>query len=142
MNILKFIRTSRNAKAPSKAHPSDSGFDLYTLEETLIPSGGTRVIGTGVKIALPTGYEAQIRPRSGISAKTNLVVMLGTIDQNFLGELGIIVKNLGSTDEVIPAGYKLAQLVPQKLPEFCLEEVSSFDTTTDRGTSGFGASGV
>lgn len=140
--ILQFKKLSPLAINPNKAYPTDSGFDLYSIEETYLEPGTTALISTGIAVKLPEGYEAVIRPRSGISAKTGLVVMLGTIDQSYLGELKIIVKNVGTAKEKIPMGYKLAQLVPQKRESVFLCEVDDFNASTDRGSSGFGSSGV
>src|SRR5699024_1322804 len=89
-----FKRLDESATIPTKAHASDSGFDLYALEDTIIEPGETVVIPTGIAVKLPAGYEAQVRPRSGVTAKTKLRVQLGTIDNEFRGELGVIVDNI------------------------------------------------
>lgn len=140
--IIKFAKLKPNAKSPTKANPTDSGFDLYTCEQLHLYPGETAIVPTGIAVELPTGYEAQVRPRSGISAKTGLLVMLGTIDNQFRGEIGIIVKNVGPEIEIFDIGAKLAQLVPVKLDEFFLEEVETVCNNTTRGASGFGSSGI
>lgn len=140
--IIKFAKTQPNAKSPTKAYATDSGFDLYTCQELHLYPGETAIIDTGIAIELPQGYEAQVRPRSGVSSKTGLIVMLGTIDQSFSGNIGIIVKNVGKNVEKAPAGFKLAQLVPMKLDEFFLDEVETVCNNTLRGSSGFGSSGT
>lgn len=141
-NIIKFKKVHKLAFAPTKAHPFDSGFDLYSDENTYVNPGNTVVIRTGIQISLPSGYEAQIRPRSGVSAKTPLLVMLGTIDNGYRGELGIIVKNVGLTAHAINVGDRIAQLVPVKIDEFFIEEVEDLDYNTNRSGNGFGSSGV
>lgn len=91
---IGFKRLSDDAILPTKAHPSDSGYDLYANEDVIIEPGDTAIVKTGIAVELPAGYEAQIRPRSGVTAKTNLRVQLGTIDNSYQGELGVIVDNI------------------------------------------------
>lgn len=141
MNFIKFKKMHKLAFTPTKAHHTDSGFDLYSDINTFIMPNTTAVIRTGISIALPKGYEAQIRPRSGMSAKTPLIVMLGTVDNGYRGELGVIIKNVGTQSQAINVGDRIAQLVPIKIDEFFLEEVEDLDYTT-RNTNGFGSSGI
>ena len=88
-----FKRLTDDAVIPTKAHPTDSGFDLYASEDVIIEPGETVVVPTGIAVRLPEGYEAQVRPRSGVTAKTKLRVQLGTIDNGYAGEIGVIVDN-------------------------------------------------
>src|SRR5690625_2135089 len=90
-----FKRLSDGSIIPTKAHQSDSGFDLFASEDVIIEPGETVIVPTGIATELPKGYEAQVRPRSGITAKTKLRVQLGTIDQGYTGEIGVIVDNIG-----------------------------------------------
>ena len=89
-----FKRLSDCAVIPTKAHASDSGFDLVASEDVIIEPGETAVVPTGIAVELPAGYEAQVRPRSGVTAKTKLRVQLGTIDNGYNGEIGVIVDNI------------------------------------------------
>src|SRR5690625_4433665 len=89
-----FKRLNDNAVIPTKAHPTDSGFDLYASEDVIIEPGKTVVVPTGIAVELPKGFEAQVRPRSGVTAKTKLRVHLGTIDNGYKGEIGVIVDNI------------------------------------------------
>lgn len=93
-DILRIKQLTADAIVPTRANPSDSGLDLYAAEDIVVEPGATAIVKTGIAIALPAGYEAQIRPRSGITAKTKLRVQLGTIDESYRGELGIIVDNI------------------------------------------------
>src|SRR5690625_630798 len=86
-----FKRLSDAATIPTKAHATDSGFDLYASEDVIIEPGDTVDVKTGIAVKLPPGYEAQVRPRSGVTAKTKLRVQLGTIDNGYAGEIGVIV---------------------------------------------------
>lgn len=89
-----FKRLTNDAILPVKTHPTDSGFDLFANESVIIEPGETKVIKTGIAVQLPPGYEAQVRPRSGVTSKTKLRVQLGTIDNGYSGEIGVIVDNI------------------------------------------------
>lgn len=91
---LGFKRLNDDAILPTKAHPTDSGFDLYAAADVIIEPGETAIVPTGIAVDLPKGFEAQVRPRSGVTAKTKLRVQLGTIDNSYQGELGVIVDNI------------------------------------------------
>src|SRR5690625_2996998 len=165
-----FKRLSDSAVIPTKAHASDSGFDLVASEDVIIEPGETAVVPTGIAVELPAGYEAQVRPRSGVTAKTKLRVQLGTIDNGYNGEIGVIVDNTnepqmaikriwtighnyevdgdcnietlkGGTFVLIRKGDRIAQLVVQPIPN--VEAIEVFDVgETERGEGGFGSSGV
>src|SRR5690625_1431125 len=96
MNKIGFKRLNDDATLPTKAHPTDSGFDLYASEDVIIEPGDTEIVPTGIAVGLPKGFEAQVRPRSGVTAKTKLRVQLGTIDNGYTGEIGVIVDNIES----------------------------------------------
>lgn len=91
---LQVKKLSVHATIPTKAHATDSGFDLYAADDIYIKPGETVVIPTDIAIKLPEGYEAQVRPRSGVTSKTKLRVQLGTIDNAYTGAIGIIVDNI------------------------------------------------
>lgn len=91
--IVHFKRLHKDAIMPKKAHDSDSGFDLYALEDTIIQPGETVVVKTGVAIGLPEGWDASVRPRSGITSKSTLRVQFGTVDNSYKGDIGVIVDN-------------------------------------------------
>ncbi len=135
-----FKRLTDDAILPTKAHPTDSGFDLYTNEDAIIEANETLVIKTGIAIKLPPGYEAQVRPRSGITSKTDLRVQLGTIDNDYTGEIGIIVGNQSKYKSLMGSGYKLAQLVIAPIPKVEAYEFED-DYETVRGANGFGSTG-
>ena len=90
---LQIKRLTETAVMPVKAHPTDSGFDLFADEDVIIKPSQRVAIKTGIAIALPPNHEAQIRPKSGISFKTDLDVKLGTVDEGYTGEVKVIVKN-------------------------------------------------
>ncbi|MGY3188783.1 dUTP diphosphatase [Lysinibacillus sp. TE18511] len=162
---IGFKRLSENAVLPTKNNPSDSGLDLYAAEYIVIAPGETAVVKTNLAIQLPPGYEAQVRPRSGITSKTKLRVQLGTIDETYRGDIGIIIDNIslgnGVNDECIkyvdgttcddtsypPGSYlirnrdKIAQLVVQPIPQTVAVEITEIGES-ERGENGFGSSGV
>lgn len=98
-----------DAQIPVYAKPGDSGFDLSSVEPTMIKPFGAAVIKTGLTFEIPEGFELQVRPRSGVTTKTDLRVQLGTVDSSYRGEIGIIVDNISGTPMTIPQGYRLAQ---------------------------------
>ena len=127
---------------PKKAHIDDAGYDLYSrIDVELAPMSGTAV-PVGFAMELPSGYEAQIRPRSGLAAKHHITVTNspGTVDANYRGEVNAILYNLGKEPFTIKRGDRIAQMVICKLPEIELKEVTGL-SDSDRGTSGFGSSG-
>lgn len=142
-----FKRLSDDAILPTKAHPTDSGYDLYANEDVIIEPGETKVIPTGIAVKLPAGYEAQVRPRSGVTSKSKLRVQLGTIDNGYTGEIGVIVDNIESRPNYfgkhkIRKGDRIAQLVVQPLPAVEAYEIEGDLEQTERGAGGFGSSGV
>ena len=120
---------------PKYATPSSAGLDLravLTSEITLEPLE-RKVVGTGIKIAIPEGYEAQVRPRSGLNSP-------GTIDADYRGEIGIILINLSSESYTLNPGERIAQLVFSKVEQVNWIIESDLDETS-RGQGGFGSTG-
>ena len=127
---------------PKKAHIDDAGYDLYSrIDVELAPMSGTAV-PVGVALELPSEYEAQIRPRSGLAVKHHITVTNspGTVDANYRGEVKAILYNLGKEPFTIKRGDRIAQMVICKLPEIELQEVTVL-SESDRGTGGFGSTG-
>ena len=122
-----------------------AGMDLFaSVEEeiTLLP-GGWRLVPTGIAIALPEGYEAQVRPRSGLAVQHGVTLLNapGTVDADYRGEVGVILINLGDTPFVVRDGDRIAQLVVQQVCRAELQEVDELPETV-RGEGGFGHSGM
>jgi len=143
---VKIAITNRCADipAPSRASEHASGFDLRAaVDHPLTLQAGERaLVPTGISIAIPPGYEGQVRPRSGLALKhgISLVNAPGTIDADYRGEIGVILINLASEPFTIERGERIAQLVITEVPECGLEVVGSLDGTT-RGAGGFGSTG-
>src|SRR5699024_3043280 len=140
MKSLQIKQLSESATLPTRSFPTDSGLDLYASEDTLVTYTHASVIPTGIAVNIPPGYEGQIRPRSGKSSKTNLRVILGTVDATYNGELGVIADTLNKSNYLVKKGEKIAQLVIQRVETPQLEIVDQFDTQSDRGDKGFGSS--
>ena len=157
------------AKEPAYAHVTDSGMDVFALEDITLAPGEQKIIPIGIKVAIPAGYELQVRPKSGISAKTKLRIANapGTIDAGYRDEIGIIVENveppikdiqydfnddgsvninsmciLHGSSYTIGEGQKIAQLVLAEVPKVTLLKVEKVsDIGEDRG-GGFGSTGL
>lgn len=151
MSVLKVKRLDQKAIIPTKAHSTDACYDLYTCGDQIVECGRT-IVKTGIAIALPDGCVADVRPRSGYSAKGmegvsvangktrryNADVVLGTIDESYRGEVGIMVHNHCAAAFTIPPGTRLAQLLVHRVETTQLVEAETLDTT-DRGADGFGS---
>ncbi len=140
-----FVKLHSEAKPPTYKSKLAAGADLTALLEhdLLVPPFGRVLIPTGIKIELPKGYEAQIRPRSGLALEHGITVLNspGTIDEDYRGELKIILINLGNEDFIIKNGDRIAQLIiaPYTRVGFLEKENLS---SSDRSTVGFGSTGI
>lgn len=163
---IPFVKCHPNAKMPEYAHPDDSGMDVYAVDDYVIHPGETKLIPTGIKVAVPNGYEIQIRPKSGRALKTKMRIAnsIGTVDAGFRGELQVIIENieppikditydfddngrpiitsiLRGSDMTIGKGEKFAQLVLMEVPKAILFQVENLDDT-ERGNGGFGSTNL
>ena len=155
---------NENAKMPAYAHLTDSGMDVYALEDITIAPGETKLVPTGLKVAIPAGYELQVRPKSGRCLKTKLRVANtpGTIDAGYRDEIGVIIDNIEpfiksaqmndagmlynvefGSSHTIGKGEKFAQLVLCEVPKAAFYQVESVGTIENDGRAGgFGSTGV
>lgn len=121
-----------------------AGLDLHAAVHTPVrlAPGERALIPTGISIALPSGYEAQIRPRSGLAVKNGVTVLNspGTVDSDYRGEIGVALINLGQDEFIVRRGDRIAQLVVAAVPRYDLIEVSMLGVT-DRSQGGFGSTG-
>jgi len=165
---LAIKKLDEDAIIPKYAKDGDVGMDLYTLEDIIIEAHTTNVVKTGIAIQLYEGLEAQIRPRSGVSlngckgckyVKLNgevthaefsyavkhsnpyLRVQIGTIDSNYVGDIGIITYNQEPYNVLIPKGTRLAQMVIAPVSKIEFLEVNELNNT-NRGENGFGSTGI
>ncbi|MEG7864518.1 deoxyuridine 5'-triphosphate nucleotidohydrolase [Bacillus paranthracis] len=168
MNLRVKIKRVKDVELPKYAKQGDAGFDLVAAEDVVINPGETKVIPTGLAFEIPPGYEMQIRPRSGMSRKTKLRVVLGTIDSGYRGEVGVIADNVsiieyesqprfttgilvGDNDFnitkpikyetiLISKGERIAQGVIAPVVTAHFEEVDEL-SNSERGVGGFGSTG-
>ncbi|MFT9331087.1 dUTP diphosphatase [Acetobacter persici] len=130
---------------PSYATAGAAGMDLLAAvaEPVTLQPGGRTVIPTGLCIALPPGYELQVRPRSGLALKHGIVLpnSPGTIDEDYRGEVGVIVLNAGETPFTVEHGMRIAQAVIAPVERVSWAECESLDETA-RGAGGFGSTGT
>ncbi len=139
---LKIIKLNDSAEIPRYAHINDAGLDLFSIDDTEIAAGDSKLIHTGISIELPPGTEAQIRPRSGLALKHQITVLNtpGTIDEGYRGEIGVILINHGKNTFKVTKGMKIAQMVIASVIRVEVKEVESLSSTL-RGDNGFGSTG-
>ena len=157
-----------DAKMPQYAHESDSGLDIFALEDIVIAPGETKLVKTGLKVAIPLGYELQVRPKSGRALKTKLRVANtpGTIDAGYRDEIGVIIESVEppikyidydfdeithrpiikaietGSNQYIGKGEKFAQLVLQEVPKAVFYEVDNIEKVEGNRGGGFGSTGL
>ena len=144
MNI-KQLPHAADLPLPAYATPQSAGMDLLAAvsEPVTIAPHNTALIPTGLSIALPAGYEAQVRPRSGLALKNGVTVLNspGTVDADYRGEIGVILINHSTTPFVVERGMRIAQMVIAKHETVQWNLVDNLDET-ERGAGGFGSTGT
>jgi len=140
---VKIRKLHPNAYLPEYAHgpDEDAGMDLRSLEDIVLEPGRPRAVGTGLAIELPAGYEAQLRPRSGMALRHSVTLpnAPATIDPGYRGEIKVILLNLGHQNYEVRRGDRIAQLVVARYEQIEWEEAQLNDSA--RGSGGFGSSG-
>ncbi|MBX9797370.1 dUTP diphosphatase [Sphingomonas sp.] len=128
---------------PAYATPGAAGMDVVAAEDVTIAPGARHAVATGFAMAIPEGYEVQVRPRSGLALKAGVTCLNtpGTIDSDYRGEVKVILANLGAEPFVVKRGDRIAQLVPAPVLRAALVEVAALDETA-RGAGGFGSTGL
>lgn len=142
---IKQLPHGEGMKLPHYATSHSAGMDLMAaIDQDIILKVNQRVlVPTGISIALPDGYEAQIRPRSGLAFKNGITVLNtpGTIDADYRGEIGVVLINLGDKDFTVSREMRIAQMIIAPYIQAKFNEVEDLDSTT-RGKGGFGSTGV
>ena len=143
MVILKFKKAHPEAIIPKFARGGDAGLDIHALEDNLLHPADHMLIKTGLKMQLPPGHEAQVRPRSGLALKNKITLLNspGTIDSGYRGELGVIMINHGNETFKINKGDRIAQLVIAEHESPEIQEVNDLEDS-ERGEGGFGHTGI
>ncbi len=140
---LKVKRIRKDIILPEYKTEGASGFDLSSSIDSLLKAGKFAVIPTGLIIEVPPGYEAQVRPRSGLAANNGIGVLNtpGTIDSDYRGEIKIVLFNFSDKDFHIRKGDRIAQMVISKIERVKIIEVENI-SGSERGTQGFGSTGI
>lgn len=127
---------------PSYATDGAAGLDVVAAEEVVLAPGARHAVATGFAIAIPAGYEVQVRPRSGLALKHGVTCLNtpGTIDEDYRGEVKVILANLGAEPFAVKRGERIAQLVPAPVVKARFDEVAELGATA-RGAGGFGSTG-
>ena len=143
--LIKRAPDATDLPLPARMSAAAAGLDLYAnvKQDVLIRKGERALVPTGISIALPFGFEAQIRPRSGLALKHGVTMLNapGTVDADYRGELCALLVNLGEADYVVKRGDRIAQLVIAKVEMVDFEEVGELPAS-ERGSSGYGSTGV
>ena len=139
---LKRLAHGEGLPLPSYATEHAAGLDVVAAETLTLAPGSRHAVATGFAIAIPDGYEVQVRPRSGLALKHGITCLNtpGTIDSDYRGEVRVILANLGAEPFEIVRGERIAQLVPAPVQRAAFAEVESLDGTA-RGAGGFGSTG-
>jgi dUTP pyrophosphatase len=139
---LKRLPHGEGLPLPAYATAHAAGLDVVSAEAVRLAPGERRAVATGFAIAIPEGYEVQVRPRSGLALKHGLTCLNtpGTIDADYRGEVKVILANLGGEPVALRRGERIAQLVPAKVQAARFAEVATLDETA-RGAGGFGSTG-
>ena len=146
---VRIVRLAHGADLPLPQYQSAdaAGLDLFAAvpaeSAAVIPPGGRALIPTGIAIALPQGYEGQVRPRSGLAARHGITVLNapGTVDADYRGEIQVVLANLGSEPFAVSRGTRIAQLIIAPVQQVTLVETVTLDSTV-RGQGGFGSTGT
>jgi dUTP pyrophosphatase len=139
---VKRLTNGEGLPLPSYASAGAAGLDVVAAEDLTLAPGARHAVATGFAIAIPEGYEVQIRPRSGLALKHGITCLNtpGTIDSDYRGEVKVILANLGSEPFEVRRGERIAQLVPAPVLKAAFREVDELDST-ERGAGGFGSTG-
>jgi dUTP pyrophosphatase len=139
---LKRLPHGEGLTLPSYASAGSAGLDVVAAESLTLAPGARHAVATGFAIAIPEGYEVQVRPRSGLALKHGITCLNtpGTIDSDYRGEVKVILANLGSEPFEVVRGERIAQLVPAPVLRASFSEVEDLENTA-RGSGGFGSTG-
>lgn len=139
--VLRFAKLSDQAFAPTKGSQKAAGFDLKSAYEYTIPARGKQLVMTDIQVQLPEGCYGRVAPRSGLAVKNFIDVGAGVVDEDYRGNLGVVLFNHSANEFKVERGDRIAQFICERIFYPDLEEVSSL-TETERGSGGFGSTGT
>lgn len=140
---VNFKKDHPEAITPTKSNDTDTGYDLYSVEEGVIEPGETKMFETGIIMDFPENIGCQIRPRSGMAKKYNVSSRNapGTVDQEYRNSIKVLLHNAGKNNYEVKKGDRIAQLVFEKVLPIKIKEIDEINLETNRGKKGFGDSG-
>ncbi|GBL95727.1 Deoxyuridine 5'-triphosphate nucleotidohydrolase [Araneus ventricosus] len=138
--VLRIAKLSSNAKIPTKGSKLAAGYDLYSAYDYVVPPKGKVLAMTDIQVQIPPGHYGRVAPRSGLAVKNFIDVGAGVVDEDYRGNLGVVLFNFGSQEFKVNKGDRIAQFICEKISYPELEEVDSLDGT-ERGDGGFGSTG-
>lgn len=138
MKQVKITKLNKSAIVPTRGSMKAAGYDLYTTDFYVLKPGERKLFKTGLSMAIPSGMYGRIAPRSGLALKNGIDVLAGVIDEDYRGEIGVVLINLGQEDKNILSGDKIAQIIFEFYNEVDFSEESSLNETS-RGSGGYGS---
>jgi dUTP pyrophosphatase len=139
--VLRVQKLSAHAVPPARASAGAAGYDLCAAYDGVVPARGRALLKTDVAVAVPAGTYGRVAPRSGLALKSGIDVGAGVIDEDYRGNVGVILFNHGDADFAVKAGDRIAQLVLERIAVADVAVVEALDDTA-RGAGGFGSTGV
>ncbi|GFT96515.1 deoxyuridine 5'-triphosphate nucleotidohydrolase, mitochondrial [Nephila pilipes] len=139
--VLRIAKLSSNAIIPTKGSKLAAGYDLYSAYEYVVPPQGKVLAMTDIQVQVPPGHYGRVAPRSGLAVKNFIDVGAGVVDEDYRGNLGVVLFNFGSDPFKVNKGDRIAQFICEKISYPELEEVENLDET-ERGKGGFGSTGT
>ncbi|XP_055707601.1 deoxyuridine 5'-triphosphate nucleotidohydrolase [Phlebotomus papatasi] len=139
--VLRFAKLTEHAFAPMKGSAKAAGFDLRSAYDCVVPARGKELVKTDIQIQVPEGCYGRVAPRSGLAHKNFIDVGAGVIDEDYRGNVGVILFNHSDLDFKVTKGDRIAQLICERIFYPDIEEVQSL-TETERGSGGFGSTGT
>ena len=139
---LYVSRLTDDAKLPTKGTTLSAGYDLYSSEDVKIPPWSKKMVSTGLAMTVPDGTYGRIAPRSGLAHKNSIDVLAGVIDRGYTGEVKVILMNLSNETQTFPMHTRIAQMILEKIEYAYVKEVVDLTLVSDRGTNGFGSTGM
>ncbi|XP_010889601.2 deoxyuridine 5'-triphosphate nucleotidohydrolase, mitochondrial isoform X2 [Esox lucius] len=138
--VLKFAKLSEHATAPTRGSAKAAGYDMYSAYDYSIGPMDKAIVKTDIQIAVPSGYYGRVAPRSGLAAKHFIDVGAGVVDEDYRGNVGVVLFNFSKESFEVKKGDRVAQLVCERICYPDLQELETLDET-ERGTGGFGSTG-
>jgi dUTP pyrophosphatase len=138
MKKVSITKLNKSAIVPTRGSMKAAGYDLYTTEFHILKPGERKLFKTGLSMAIPSGMYGRIAPRSGLALKNGIDVLAGVIDEDYRGEIGVVLINLGQEDKNITVGDKIAQIIFEFYNEVDFSEESALNETS-RGSGGYGS---